>query len=73
MNLEFEWDDSKAAENLRNHGVSFPEATLVFRDPFVVEWIDLREAYGEERVVLLGMASTRILTVVYTEVGNESE
>jgi len=26
-----------------------------FGDPFVVEWIDKREAYGEERCNLLGM------------------
>jgi uncharacterized DUF497 family protein len=67
MNLEFEWDDSKAAENVRNHGVSFAQAAFAFRDPFAVEWIDLREAYGEERIILLGMTSDQILTVVNTE------
>jgi uncharacterized protein len=67
VNLEFEWDDTKAAENVRNHGVSFAQAALAFRDPFAVEWIDLREGYGEERIILLGMTSNQILTVVYTE------
>jgi uncharacterized protein len=67
MNLEFEWDDGKAAENVRNHGVSFAQAVLAFRDPFAVEWIDLRETYGEERIVLLGMTGNQVLTVVYTE------
>jgi len=67
MELEFEWDDGKAAENVRNHGVSFAHAALAFRDPFAVEWIDLRESYGEERIILLGMTSKQILTVVYTE------
>lgn len=46
MNLDFEWDDVKAAENVRNHGVSFAQAALAFRDPFAVEWIDLRKAFG---------------------------
>ena len=46
MSLEFEWDDTKAAENVRNHGVTFAQAALAFRDPFTVEWIDSREAYG---------------------------
>ena len=65
--MDFEWDDAKAAENVRNHGVSFPQATQAFRDPFAIEWIDLREDYGEERIILLGMASGHLLTVVYTE------
>jgi hypothetical protein len=65
--LEFEWDDIKAAGNVRNHGVRFAQATLAFRDPLAVEWIDLREAYGEERIILLGMAGNQVLTVVYTE------
>jgi hypothetical protein len=34
MALEFEWDATKAAENLSNHGVSFGEAEGVFADPF---------------------------------------
>lgn len=67
IDLDFEWDDFKAAENVRNHGVSFAQAALAFRDPFAVEWIDLREAYGEERVILLGMAGNNVLTVVYME------
>jgi uncharacterized DUF497 family protein len=65
MNLEFEWDDTKAAENLRIHAVSFAQAALAFRDPFAVEWLDLWEAYGEERIILLGMTSNQVLTVVY--------
>ena len=67
MDLDFEWDDFKAAENVRNHGVSFARAALAFRDPFAVEWIDLREDYGEERIILLGMADGHVLSVVYTE------
>ena len=67
LDLDFEWDDIKAAENLRHHGVSFAQAALAFRDPFAVEWIGLREAHGEERIILLGMTGNQVLTVVYTE------
>ncbi|HXW15629.1 MAG TPA: BrnT family toxin [Terriglobia bacterium] len=67
LDLDFEWDDTKAAENVRNHGVSFAQAALAFRDPFAVEWIDLREAYGEERIILLGLTGNQVLSVVYTE------
>ena len=67
MNQDFEWDDIKAAENFRSHGVAFAQAALAFRDLFAVEWIDLREDYGEERIVLLGMSGDQVLSVVYTE------
>ena len=33
MGLIFEWDERKAAENLRKHKVSFQEAATVFGDP----------------------------------------
>lgn len=65
--MEFEWDEAKASENLAKHQVSFAEATAVFRDPFGVELIDDRANYGEERIILIGMTSQRILVVVYTE------
>lgn len=63
----FEWDDDKAAENWRRHRVSFEQATLALGDPFSIEWLDTREAYGEDRIVLVGMSQGRVLTVVYTE------
>ena len=65
----FEWDDDKAVENRRAHCVSFEEATLAISDPFAIEWRDTREAYGEERAVLVGMSQGQLLAVVYTERG----
>jgi len=67
IDWEFEWDDTKAAENVRRHEVSFAQAALAFSDVFAVEWIDMREDYGEERIILLGMTGDQVLTVVYTE------
>ena len=63
----FEWGDDKAAENLSAHRVSFEEATLAVDDPFGIESLDTREAYGEERFVLVGMSQGQLLAVVYTE------
>ena len=65
--LEFEWDDEKARRNLRKHGVSFEQATQAFRDPLGIEWIDDSQDYGEERAILLGMASNGLLMVVHTD------
>jgi uncharacterized DUF497 family protein len=63
---EFEWDDAKAAANAQKHGVTFEEARGVFRDPFAIELLDDREAYDEDRFILIGMTAARVLVVVYT-------
>lgn len=53
----FEWDPRKAMANMRKHGVSFENAARAFKDCFSLEWIDERENYGEERVILIGMSN----------------
>jgi len=63
----FEWDDTKAATNWRDHGVAFHQAVKVFRDSFAVEWIDDREDYGEERLNIMGFCEGVLLHVTYTE------
>lgn len=68
--LQFEWDDTKAARNLTDHGVGFETATSVFDDPFALEWLDNREDYGEDRYVILGMVDGRLLYVAYTPRGD---
>ena len=66
----FEWDADKAAANWRRHGVTFDQAGKACRDPFAVEWVDEREAYGEERINLIGMCDSIILHVTFTERGD---
>jgi uncharacterized DUF497 family protein len=58
----FEWDNAKAAANLRNHGVSFDSARLAFNDVFAVEAVDDRQDTSKERFVLLGMVESRVLS-----------
>lgn len=65
--MEFEWDEDKAASNLRDHGVSFEQATQAFRDPHGIEWLDDREDYGEERSILLAMGQNALLIVVHKD------
>jgi uncharacterized protein len=64
---EFEWDDAKAAENWRRHGVRFDQGAEVLSDPFAIEEIDDREDYGEERINALGMRRGVLLHVTYTQ------
>ena len=63
---EFEWDDAKAAQNFRDHGVTFDVSREVFRDPFALDWLDTREDYGEQRYATVGMAQGRLVYVAYT-------
>lgn len=68
--ISFEWDEPKAARNLRVHRVSFEQAAAVFRDLFAIEEIDMRMEYGEERSTLLGLCGEVVLLVVFTERGD---
>ncbi len=63
---QFEWDNAKAAGNLVDHGVTFDMARDVFEDPWAVDMLDRRQAYGEDRYVRIGMCDGRLLAVAYT-------
>ena len=67
MPIGFEWDNNKAASNIRDHaGVTFEQAATAFSDPFAVEWLDKRQDYGEERRLTLGRIEWRLYAVAYT-------
>jgi uncharacterized protein len=63
--IEFEWDQAKAASNLAKHGVSFMTAVAIFANE-VVENIDDREDYGEDRFIALGRVELEVYRVVYS-------
>ena len=63
----FCWNDSKAAENLRSHGISFEEAVTVFDDPLFV----LQDASRNEEQRDAVIAAGRLLTVVHIEYDGE--
>ncbi len=63
--LQFEWDQDKAAQNLSKHGVSFLTAAAIFANE-IIERIDDREDYGELRFIALGRVGADIYRVAYT-------
>lgn len=65
--MGFEWDDAKAAANLRKHRVSFEEAAEVFQDPFAFGDYDSEHSDEEARFFIIGLSSRRMLYVVYAE------
>ena len=68
MAFRFEWNPRKASANLKKHGVSFAEATTVFRDPLSITVSDPDHSESEARFVDLGMSYRgRLLVVSYTE------
>jgi uncharacterized DUF497 family protein len=71
--MDFEWDEDKAASNLRKHRVGFEEASRVFLDPRRIETFDDRLAYGEDRWITIGLVEPAVLVVVYTARGENDE
>ena len=68
MSYEFEWDPTKAASNLKDHKVSFEEASTVFGDPLAMLMADPDHSEEEERYLLLGMSLRgRLLVVSFAE------
>ncbi|MCK5509856.1 MAG: BrnT family toxin [Desulfobacterales bacterium] len=64
----FEWDPRKAKTNFEKHGITFDEASIVFKDTLSLTIEDPLHSYDEERSVLIGMSSkNRLLVVVHTE------
>ena len=64
--MQYEWDNGKAAENLRKHGVDFTDAIAALEDANRLEEIDTRFPYGEERVQVIGTARSNVLFVIVT-------
>ena len=62
--IRFEWDEVKAAANLKRHQVSFEEAKSIFFDEFGVKFFDDDHSNEEERFLILGMSSGAKLLIV---------
>jgi len=68
MALEFEWEPAKAERNLKEHGVSFHDATTIFRDTLSITILDPDHSDSENRFVDIGMSHRmELLVVSYTE------
>ena len=63
--MGFEWDEKKRRTNLRDHGVDFRDAALIFESP-VIEAEDTRRDYGEVRIRALGHVEGEFYIVTYT-------
>lgn len=67
----FEWNQGKAASNIKKHGVSFDEAVTVFWDENALIINDPDHSEDEDCFILLGMSENlRILVVIHCERGD---
>ena len=74
MLFQFEWDEAKAAANIRKHGVAFGQASTVFHDPRLLTVADLEHGQQEERWFSVGLANNGVvLSVVYLWLNAGSE
>ncbi len=68
MSLQFEWDKKKATSNLKDHKVSFDEASTVFVDPLAYIFDDEDHSLDEHREIIIGHSIlNRLLLVSFTE------
>ena len=68
MSVSFEWDQNKAAANLRKHRVSFEEALTVFDDALACIFDEEEHPTGEAREIIVGHSiNNHLLLVCFPE------
>ena len=68
----YEWNQEKAAENQRKHGVSFDEAITVFLDPFALSFNDPDHSLSDRRFITIGMTiNQRVVFVSHADGAND--
>ena len=60
------WDESKRRRNIKLHGLDFEGADAIW-DNFTVTREDIREDYGEKRLVTFGLLKGEAVVLVHTD------
>ena len=61
---KFIWDTGKYLKNYQKHGVTFDEATTVFRDDRAVYLADEAHSDNEDRYIVIGLSSAANMLMV---------
>jgi uncharacterized DUF497 family protein len=64
--MQFEWDEAKNLENIRNHEIDFVDVPEMFKGSMLIE-LDERFDYDEDRWIGIGFLGNGIAIVVWTE------
>lgn len=63
--MKFEWDEKKNQSNIQKHGFDFIDAEKIFGEPYLI-FEDDRKDYGEDRFIVAGWLSSRMVVLVFT-------
>ena len=66
--MKLEWDETKAASNLRKHGVRF-DAAVAFEFDTALIGIEDDLPYGEDRLKAYGFIGMKLHVMIYVERG----
>lgn len=66
--MRISYDPAKRTRTLRERGLDFEDAVLVFGG-ITVEVEDLRKDYGERRIICYGRLQRRLVVIGYTPRG----
>lgn len=70
--IHFEWDEEKAAHNVRKHAISFAEATSLFTSGVdYLEIFDTDHSHEEERFICIGPIARGIVLVVIVDIDTD--
>lgn len=67
--MEFQWDSNKNQSNKKKHGLSFEEASELFKLPgyLILELYDFEHSINEDRIISIGPISSGLIVVVSVE------
>ena len=63
--MKYEWDEKKNKTNIKKHGIDFRDAQDIYQGK-MVSAEDTRHAYGEKRMITVGMIGESVCVVVHT-------
>lgn len=68
--MRFVWSERKRSVNLKEHGLDFVDVQVVF-EGLTYTYEDDRFAYGEERLITLGLLAGMPVSIAHTETHDE--
>ncbi len=60
--MKYEWNEDKAVQVQKDHGIRFSGIIDVFNDPFAIEFVDEKHSTEDEtRYGIIGLASPGLI------------
>ena len=69
--MQFEWNETKNAANIRKHKIDFSDVPAVFKGAMLIDYDD-RFDYSEDRWIGMGLLYGIVVVVVFMEPGEDT-